>query len=101
MPCKPSSQTIWLMDLPLSKLMLWKQCVCPGHAYGAALTTFEANLRNWDFAVEGSPSSSTLMSPLRWVPSGSDCMPSAGAGGSACVHLRTYARLYSCIHQPG
>ena len=33
----------------------------------------EANFRNWDLAVEGSPSSSTLMSPRLHVPSGSCC----------------------------
>eukprot|EP00955_Chlamydomonas_euryale_P063132 358569-Chlamydomonas_euryale.AAC.2 len=32
--------------------------------------TLDANLRNCDFAVDGSPSSSTLMSPRRLVPSG-------------------------------
>ena len=37
------------------------------------LTTLEANFRNWDLAVDGSPSKSTLMSPLRNVPSGSFC----------------------------
>lgn len=34
---------------------------------GATLST---NFKNYDFAVEGSPSSNTLMSPLSLIPSG-------------------------------
>lgn len=33
--------------------------------------TRSANLRNWDLAVDGSPSSSTLRSPRMRMPSGS------------------------------
>lgn len=38
--------------------------------YTAMGAVCDANFRNWDLAVEGSPSSSTLMSPRRCVPSG-------------------------------
>lgn len=49
-------------------------CVGGGSAWGQqGGTVLDANLRNWDLAVDGSPSSSTLMSPLRWVPSGILC----------------------------
>ncbi len=41
--------------------------------YTAMGATRETYFRNCDLAVEGSPSSSTLMSPRRLVPSGSCC----------------------------
>ena len=42
--------------------------------YTAIGAVLDANFRNWDLAVDGSPSSSTLMSPLLQVPSGNCCM---------------------------
>ena len=41
--------------------------------YTAMGAVLEANLRNCDLAVDGSPSRRTLMSPRRCVPSGILC----------------------------
>ncbi len=65
------------------------------------LTTLEANLRNCDFAVEGSPSSSTLMSPRRAVPSGSVCAArGAGAHGRGASWQGSVARGASSGREP-
>jgi hypothetical protein len=48
--------------------------------YTAMGATRDTNLRNCDLAVEGSPSSSTFMSPRRLVPSGRHCRAGKGQG---------------------
>ena len=55
---------------------LWTEAVRPAalepfpEVYTAMGATFSTNLRSCDFAVPGSPRSSTLMSPRSRIPSG-------------------------------
>ena len=76
---------------------------CTANVEKYELTVCAANLRNWDLAVEGSPMSSTWMSPRRAVPSGITCVHAHGKSWMhtakvGCTRQRLDAHGKGCVH---